>query len=140
MEDFVTFEIAKKLKEKGFREKCLAYYDVEDNVGLLYNMQYSDKLCPCQYTDLLVSYNSDAISSDLDTSGNCIDAPTISQALKWLRKEKKIHICVDFDGDMNWYYQIAIYGSTDIAADGYGYNGYEEAILCGIEYVLDNLI
>ena len=23
MEDFVTFEIAKKLKEKGFREECL---------------------------------------------------------------------------------------------------------------------
>jgi hypothetical protein len=24
--DFVTFEIAKKLKEKGFKEKCIAYY------------------------------------------------------------------------------------------------------------------
>lgn len=66
--------------------------------------------------------------------------PTISQVLKWLRKEKKIHICVDFDGDMNWYYQIAIYGSTDIAADGYGYNDYEISTLAGIEYVLDNLI
>lgn len=27
MEDFVTFNIAKKLKEKGFREKCFAVYE-----------------------------------------------------------------------------------------------------------------
>lgn len=33
--EFVTFEIAKKLDEKGFKEKCLAYYDVNDNVGLI---------------------------------------------------------------------------------------------------------
>ena len=118
----------------------MAYYDVEDNVGLLYNMQYSDKLCPCQYIDLLASYNSGDTASNLDTSGNCIDAPTISRSLKWLRKEKKIHICIDFEEDMNWYYQIAIYGSRDIATDGYGYNDYEIAALAGIEYVLDNLI
>ena len=140
MEDFVNFKISQKLKDKGFREKCLAYYDVEDNVGLLYNTQYSNELLPCQYTDLLVSYNSGDILSNLDDSDDCIDAPTISQVLKWMRKEKKIHICVDFDGDMNWYYQIAIYGSTDIAADGYGYNDYELSALAGIEYVLDNLI
>ena len=139
MEDFVTFEIAKKLKDKGFKEKCLTYYDVYDNVGLLYNTQYSDELLHCQYTDLLMSHNIGE-GRQPDDSDNCVDAPTISQVLKWLRKEKKIHTCVDFDGDMNWYYQIAIYGSTDIAADGYGYNDYEEATLYGIEYVLDYLI
>ena len=26
MEDFVTYEIAKKLKEKGFNEYCYKYY------------------------------------------------------------------------------------------------------------------
>ena len=67
-------------------------------------------------------------------------APTIYQVLKWLREEKKIHICIDFDKDMNWYYQIAIYDSTDIASDGYGFKSYEDAVLAGIEYVLDNII
>ena len=140
MEDFVTFEISKKLKDKGFREKCLAYYDVEYDAGFFYNKLYSFVLGPCQYTDLLMSYNSGDIPSNLDASDNCIDAPTISQVLKWLRKEKKIHICVDFDRDMNWFYQIAIHGSTDIAADGDGYNDYEIAVLAGIECVLNNFI
>ena len=128
MKDFVTFEIAKKLKEKGFREKCLAYYN-DDSIE--YN--HESKMFDCE---LFMSHN----SYDNIWHRYYIDAPTISQTLKWLRKEKKIHICIDFEEDMNWYYQIAIYGSKDIAADGYGYNGYEEAVLCGIEYVLDNLI
>lgn len=57
--EFVTFELAKKLQEKGFKEKCLAYYDVDDNVGLLYNTQYTNDMLPCQYTDLLASHNTD---------------------------------------------------------------------------------
>lgn len=148
MEDFVTFELAKKLKEKKFREKCLVYYDVEDNVGLLYNTQFTDELCPCQYTDLLVSYNSGDIVSNLDDSDNCIDAPTISQVLKWLREEKQIVFGIvpmqEMDCDsLGWC--ITIYIVDD---NGYGlswqeelyYQTYEDAALAGIEYVLDNLI
>lgn len=150
MENFVTFETAQKLKEKGFREQCLAYYDVEDNVGLLYNTQYSDELCPCQYTELLASYNSGDIVSNLDTSDNCIDAPTISQVLKWLREKKKIHICIDIYDD-GWFFDIASfykedtgvyeiklpYKSSKVTSD---YDSFEQAALAGIEYVLDNLI
>ena len=119
MEDFVTFEIAKKLKEKGFNLGVYRYY--ENKVLKWSNSPWLEP-----------KYN--------DYREHIIAAPTISQALKWLRKEKKIHICVDFDGYMNWYYQIAIYGSTDIAAAGYGYNDYEIAALAGIECVLNNFI
>lgn len=31
MEGIVPFEISKKLQEKGFKEKCFAYYDVDEN-------------------------------------------------------------------------------------------------------------
>lgn len=48
MSDFVNFELAKKLKEKGFADKCLTYYDVKDNVGILFNTQYTDDISPCQ--------------------------------------------------------------------------------------------
>ena len=92
--DFVSFEIANKLKEKGFREKCLTYYDVVDNVGLLYNTQYTNDLSPCQYTDLLQSHNTDVSAYLSDDSEYCVDAPTISQVLKWLRDEKGIHITI----------------------------------------------
>ena len=147
MEDFVPFEIAKKLKEKGFKEKCLAYYDVEDNVGLLYNTQYSDDLCPCQYTELLVSYNSGDIVSSLDNSGNCIDAPTISQVLKWLREEKDIDLVIspvffydDVLGKMREY-GCKVFAPSLNKPEHCGYHEeWEQATLASIEYALDNLI
>lgn len=51
--DFVTFEIAKKLKEKGFREECIAYYHTDGE--LLYN---SDQYRGGNYKSLWNSYNS----------------------------------------------------------------------------------
>ena len=139
--EIVSFEIAQKLKEKGFREKCLTYYDVDDNVGLLYNTQYSDEMLPCQYTDLLMSHNTSE-GRQPDDSDNCVDAPTISQVLKWLRKEKNLHITLDVGTSRYWFW-IA----WNIEADpldlsiGYEmYQSYEQAALAGIEYVLDNLI
>lgn len=35
MEDFVTFEMAKRLKEKGFNQKCLAYDELEEGSYIL---------------------------------------------------------------------------------------------------------
>ena len=146
-EDFVPFELAKKLKEKGFREKCLAYYDAEDNVGLLYNTQYSDELLPCQYTDLLASYNSGDIAANLDTSDNCIDAPTISQVLKWLREEKKMNVNMRLLVENGWYFSIQDYMGVqrysmlqDAKDTDDLYYSYVGAAIAGIAYVLDNLI
>ena len=144
MEDFVSFEIAKKLKEKGFREKCLTYYDVDDNVGLLYNTQYSDEMLPCQYTDLLMSHNTGE-GRQPDDSDNCVDAPTISQVLKWLREEKKLYIMIsptDTIAKIEWSYDVGNISihRLDWIDGNYGYNSYEEAALAGIECVIDNLI
>ena len=144
--EIVSFEIAKKLKEKGFKEKCLTYYDVDDNVWLLYNTQYTDETFPCQYTDLLISHNAGE-GSQLDNSDNCVDAPTISQVLKWLREEKKIHLIVEI-ADSGWYYTSypnIRWENGKLKSDTYIMSfknkpTYEQAALAGIEYVIDNLI
>lgn len=141
-EDFVPFELAIKLKEKGFRAKCLTYYDVEDNVGLLYNTQYANDSLPYQYTDLLASHNANEVSYT-DDSENCADAPTIPQVLKWLRDEKKIFVLIDIRIDLSWLYEI---WGIETALHSLGcvpyqkHQSYEQAALAGIEYVLDNLI
>lgn len=141
MKDFVTIELAKKLKEKGFREKCLTYYDVEDNVGLLYNTQCSDGILPCQYTDLLASHNANEVTLP-DDSENCVDAPTISQVLKWLRESWKVVVTPEylFTEYNDWNFNIRIIGRYGECESDEMYSSYEEAALAGIEYVIDNLI
>lgn len=140
-EDFVPFEFAEKLKEKGFREKCLAYYDVEDNVGLLYNTQYIDEALPCQYTDLLQCHNTGEAETQPDDSGFCVDAPTIPQVLKWLRKEKKIFVEIVIT-PMGLYKPMIydIEGFKKPYRDISPRIDFNESALAGIEYCLDNLI
>lgn len=64
--------------------------------------------------------------------------PTISQVLKWLREEKKIHIGVLYHG----YYAVWIQPMKRNEAEHviHDCKTYEEAELEGIEFVLDNLI
>lgn len=127
MEDFVTFDIANKLKEKGFNWTCSHYYRTKSK-------------------DLFMIFPRE----DWSNIEERINAPTISQVLKWLREEKKIHICIDIYDD-GWFFDIASYYKED--TDVYeiklpyksskvtpDYDSFEQAALAGIEYSLDNLI
>ena len=141
MEDFVTFEIAKKLKEKGFKESCFGWYYPSEVCGFDYktiivfnNSAYRGS----NYKDMLVSHKDEKY----------VDAPTISQVLKWLREEKLILIGLspiqEYDGDevVEWcatVYKADKQGGLSLQEELY-YQSYEEAALAGIEYVLDNLI
>ena len=138
MEDLVNFELAKKLKENGFRELCLAYYTNDDT--LYYN--YSHKYGAC-YRDCYLSHN---LMPKDSVSGKFIDAPTISQVLKWLREGKELHTEIYM---YNNCYLWEIYNTEIYDADftqksekysEIEYGTYEQAALAGIEYVLDNLI
>lgn len=120
----VSFDLAKKLKEKGFREKVNAYYGKHENIF--------------------------DVHPALDMNDACYrcSAPTISQVLKWLREEKEIHISVDITS-AGWINNIVIkvkyvedgpYWYSKQYRETEFYNSYEEAIIEAIEYVLDNLI
>lgn len=116
MEDFVSFEIAKKLKEKGFKEKVIKYYGKHENIFDCHpplDMNDADYRC---------------------------SAPTISQVLKWLREEKGIHVCIALGEFSDWMYDVSrIDGNMFCEAED-GFESYVQAALAGIEYVLDNLI
>lgn len=142
-EEFVPFELAKKLKEKGFKQDCIAYY-MPHSDELIYNIK------PYKGVELY-SFNSlrkELISSDF------IDAPTISQVLKWLREEKIISV-EPYSSASCWrvticraYHQdrtdagggTCLKSEVEGYNDGGGFEKYEEAALAGIEYCLDNLI
>lgn len=120
MEDFVTFETAKKLKEKGFNEVCYNHYE------------------PLKHC--LNKIKTPWTNKDGESCG-VITAPTISQVLKWLRDEKKIAINIEFIPYV-WQYKIFDM-SFKSRFEPFGltlFSDYEEAALAGIEYVIDNLI
>lgn len=125
-EDFTSFELAKKLKEKGFNEPCYGYYHCNGGND-------SFELCGNGDCDFQISKNQYRVA-----------APTISQVLKWLREEKKLHIEVMFISptpNRVKYYITNIGGDRgfmDISDEHY--ETWEQAALAGIEYVLDNLI
>ena len=131
MEDFVNFSIAKKLKEKGFIELCLACY-IDDT--LYYNYSNKNRVC---YKDCYLSHN---LMPECSVSDKFVDAPTISQVLEWLRKEKKMHIIIPASFEDGYWWEVRDF-NREISEYSYAeHTSYEEASLAGIEYVLDNLI
>lgn len=136
MEDFVPFELAVKLKEKGFPQRP-DYF----NYSSYYDWDGLRKIHSLSNASVWFDPN---ISRD-----NIYFAPTISQVLKWIRDEKKYHI--EFVGNACGYLfiisDIPSEGGTDRYCsdysgpnDGGTWDKYEDCAIAGIEYVLDNLI
>ena len=142
--DFVSFELAKKLKEKGFEiptRSIVAMYNEQGVFFTLttaadYQVSPSGYKCRCYY-----DYD--------DFDEHDFIAPTISQVLKWLREEKKIHIKPVL-WSMGWYVDIRSF-TKETDEDGVAYEDkfefqsidyetYEEAVIAGANYCLENLI
>lgn len=125
-EDFVSFDLAKKLKEKGFNKKCLGLYVISTK-RLVYNVSHH---AGEDFTYLLSRRDNDV----------CIEAPTIYQVLKWLRgKGFDLEITV-YSKNHDYWVDIKQNTHLIILKKNILVNSYEEAAIDGIEYVLDNLI
>lgn len=130
MNEFIPFEIAKKLKEKGF----ILDYNLYG-----YKPVYSD------VNTIKLIWNIGAYEKDY--FGENIPCPVISQVLKWLREEKKIHLIVEIS-DSGWYYTLypnVRWENDKLKSDNYimsfkNKTSYEEAVFAGIEYILNDLI
>ena len=127
--DYVTEDVAKTLREKGFNEKCRGYF-------------YNGVFCfSCFHNE----YNKTTSTDSL------VSAPSLAQAARWLREEHNIHVDVglaeDFlnDADGNvceerifWAFDIYTIDSLhhfDVE-DNREYDSYEEALNEGIKEVL----
>jgi hypothetical protein len=147
IEDYVSFETAKLLKEKGFDEYCraewLEYIDGPSK-GKTYLAECSSGLQhnSCSNTSLK-KFNYDGQMY--------YAAPTLQMAMKWLREVHNIIITMDYDE-----YELE---KNDTKQVGYGWNiqkienptkylkisnhvfdTYEESCEDAIEYCLTNLI
>ena len=136
-EDYVSFETAKLLKEKGFLKvvdlrmtQNLSFYD---NIGLSHNLN--------KYYDRLIQDKIDFVV-----------APTQSMAIKWLRLTHKIYIqafapVYDMDcSELGVTYNVIITNlanqclAFDTPLENIEYNSPEEAHEAALKYCLENLI
>lgn len=119
-EDYVSFETAKLLKEKGFEGVVNAYYHIWDNGNRVCSVQeFSHSEAPHLY----------------------IPAPHLSIAMKWLREIHKLFISIQLhiDGSYVWY--IYKLDGTPKGCDRNPHNySYEEAAEAVIKHCLENLI
>ena len=120
-EDYVSYEIAKLLKEKGFDGACDYAYS---NKGNYFEIDRS---------------NSDEIY--------CL-RPTHQMAMKWLREVYKVVIVIDAYHADHWEgyidcFEISIYShaSTMIVPNEIAHHTeYTEAVEAALKYVLEKLI
>ena len=131
-EDYVSFETAKLLKEKGFDEGCRAHYG---SAGSFSYEKYEVEASGCEMH-------------------NAILAPTLQMVMKWLREIQGINIYARGV----WKDVEVQYGDWEPAVVGYewfvesliddtyskmsieSFLTYEEACEAAIRYCLENLI
>lgn len=114
-EDYVSFEIAKLLKEKGFDEPCVYVYRHDGSEDIW----------------------------DADKEVIAYQEPTLQMAMKWLREIHKVHIIIDYSVCFSKYSFDAIrLHSTNLTniEDSFIYDTYEEVAEAAIKYCLENLI
>lgn len=122
-EDYVSFEIAKLLKEKGFHELCHYNYHC---YGFFYQHKEKD-------------YNGKNYEK---LNSEWYSAPSLAMAMAWLREKYKLNIIISVD-DLDWFYSIIDYthkGDVKLLKDLAGFNSYESACEDAIKYCLTNLV
>ena len=121
-EDYVSFEIAKLLKEKGFDVPTRSHYDGLGGFGFL-------DICE-------INWNNYKCFKER----GCYSAPTLQMAVKWLRIEHNIH-CVAAYRESDYYEpQIVCLGEWVDDKELDGCFSHEGAIKAAIKYCLEKLI
>lgn len=118
-EQYVTFEVAKYLKENGF--DWFTFYSYE-----VYNGSVQLR-----------------VTNGVDTGFPLFPRPTQQKAMRWLRNEKGIHIFLIPVKGLN--YVVSVYveqgnKTYDRILSRSGRNAYEDAVDAALLYVFQNLI
>ncbi len=130
-EDYVSFETAKLLKEKGFDAPLWFYYDSNEELRL------------ASWSGWEEDWNNCLINNE---STPFISAPTLQMAMKWLREVHNIHVVPKFDFYAGNYTGRIYDGRRESTMEKDDYiaivenDTYEEAADAAIKYCLENLI
>ena len=134
-EDFVSFETAKLLKEKGYNEPTQYCYDMQGNLHDAKDNFFTIDKGLTQYN------NHDNYDTIPVFSG--ATAPIIQEVLRWLRIAKHVFIEIGFNR-WNKYYMAHIFNMDNPDEDPFKvtthFDSYEEAADHAIRYYCKNMI
>lgn len=158
-EDYVSFEVAKLLKEKGFDWPCHATYDTAVTGGKPKFSEYE-----------VLNFFPYGMKNTDDKYGMVISAPTLQMTMKWLKEVHNVLIVIDYEWECDttpYYFKIyrlgengkpervpvkgISYDKDDIPTEhivGYrdwersndDFKSYEQACEAAIKYCLENLV
>lgn len=130
-EAYVSLEVAKLLKEKGFNEKCRGGYhsEFDDNDNSII---------------MLEEWTAQPYNNDFVDEGFLCSAPTHQMAIAWLREVHHIAINIGwgeiFEDQYKWWSIVLNMDSGDILCE-YDYHiSYEQSCEAALKYCLENLI
>lgn len=112
--EFVPYELAVKLKELGFNEPCIMQW------------HYTNDLLFCVDVRNYPKYKTN-LESKSDSLGDCISAPTFSQAFRWFREKYNLHYLMSVREGI-WYFE---------AWSLKGYKAYEEVELACLTKLIE---
>ena len=155
-EAYVSFKVAKLLKEKGFSGTSSKYYcypydslDECDN-RFTHNNDYCNTAVEFEKGMDESDFSFFDVYNDMENLGKEIYiAPTQQMAMRWLREEKGFVISIQFDdgslfGKLGYYFMIKSCLNSEMKTINSirqeFYNTYEDAVESALEYSLINLI
>ena len=126
--DYCDYETCVALKELGYKVPTSAYY-MPNNNQLLF---VSNPFRGGYVMDCFRSHNS--LREDVMTH-DFIDAPTMWEAQKWLREEKKIEVNATYDNiiELHWHWYMKSLTNRNQTISNTNRDSYEQALLAGIK-------
>lgn len=118
--EFIPYQESLELKELGFDEPCIAFYD---------EIKFSNNI----KLSLLSQKVNDILNTIKNTNGTLISAPTFSQAFRWFREKYQISPsihCMSEQGN-SWRYHIPNEGGEN------NFYTYEEAELACLKKLIE---
>ena len=111
---YVSLEVARLLKEKGYNEKCITYY--QDNCREIYYSFCGER--------------------NSDWEERCVSAPSKAEVINWLESKGMCIVVIrrTINNEVGWCY--AIYNQTEITS---GFKTRSEAEDAAIIDALENL-
>lgn len=113
---FVSYELAKELKELGFDEECLGFYN--------HNSQLMRYMNPDKDWN---SLSSQVLKNSKITIPDTYSAPTWEQAFSFIRKKYSYNYSIEYDNELNKYIFKYVYMNNSYQFNEYLYDTHEQA-------------